>query len=94
MENKVLTKALIVSQLNENIGLSKSDCQIFFEYFIQIIANELKNHESVKIVNFGVFSIRKKNSRIGRNPRTKKEVVISKRTVVKFKASTTLLTKS
>ena len=47
----------------------------------------LKNKKDVKIVNFGIFKIRQKNERVGRNPKTRIEVIINKRNVVKFKAS-------
>ena len=88
---KVITKALFVNHLNETIGLSKRECQIFFETFIDIIIKSLKNKKDVKIVNFGVFKLKQKNERVGRNPKTKVEVMISKRNVVKFKSSEFLL---
>ena len=47
--------------------------------------------KDVKIVNFGIFKLRQKNERVGRNPKTKIEFKISKRNVVKFKASEFLL---
>lgn len=87
MKKKVVTKALVVSHLNENIGLSKRECQYFFESFIDIIYSEIKLKHDVKIVNFGNFKVNKKNARLGRNPKTKKEVMISERNVVKFKPS-------
>ena len=87
MSKDVITKAVVVNFLNESIGLSKRECLTFFENFIDIISNELKNKQNVKIVNFGVFSIKKKKPRIGRNPKTKEEVMISERNVVKFKPS-------
>ena len=49
-------------------------------------SNLIKN-KSVKISNFGTFSIRSKKSRIGRNPRTKENKTISERDVVLFKPS-------
>tara|TARA_B100001121_G_C18526429_1_gene543814 strand:+ start:280 stop:660 length:381 start_codon:yes stop_codon:yes gene_type:complete len=45
----------------------------------------------VKIHNFGTFTLRKKNSRIGRNPKTKEEVLINDRNVISFKASKNIL---
>ena len=52
MSKKVVTKALVVSHLNENIGLSKRECQFFLVSFLDVIFFELKNHNDVKIVNF------------------------------------------
>ena len=91
MKNNVLTKAAMVNYLNENIGLSKRECQVFFEAFINIISNELVKKKDVKIVNFGIFKVIKKKSRIGRNPKTKVEVMISERNVIKFRASNFLI---
>ena len=91
MQNKVLTKALVVNHLNENIGLSKRECQYFFESFLDIISSHLKTHSDVKIVNFGIFKVRNKRPRIGRNPKTKEEVMISERHVVTFKPSSFLI---
>ena len=94
MSKDVITKAVVVNFLNESIGLSKRECLNFFENFIDIISNELKNKQNVKIVNFGVFSIKEKKPRIGRNPKTKEEVMISERNVVKFKPSDLMVNQS
>ena len=91
MQKRVVTKSLIVNHLNESIGLSKRECQYFFEAFIDIIFSQIQSHEDVKIVNFGIFKVNEKNSRIGRNPKTKEEVMITKRHVVKFKSSNFLI---
>ena len=67
---KIISKAIFVNHLNETIGLSKRECQIFFETFIDILMKSLKNKKDVKIVNFGIFKLRQKNERVGRNPKT------------------------
>ena len=81
----------MVNFLNESIGLSKRECLNFFESFIEVISGELSKQNEVKIVNFGVFSVKKKKSRVGRNPKTMEEVMIEERYVVKFKPSDFLL---
>ena len=91
MDKNVLTKAKIVNYLNESIGLSKRECQFFFESFIDIIYSQLKSQKDVKIINFGIFKVKNKKPRIGRNPKTKQEVMISERNVVKFKPSNFLI---
>ena len=87
MTKNVLTKAIVVNHLNESIGLSKRECQYFFESLLDVISSQLKSHKDVKIVNFGIFRVKNKKSRIGRNPKTKEEVIISERNVVTFKSS-------
>ena len=91
MSLKVVTKANVVNHINESIGLSKRESQLFFETFLGIICENLKKKENVKIVNFGIFKLRQKSPRIGRNPRTKEEVMISARNVVTFKSSEILI---
>ena len=51
----------------------------------------MQNSNKVKIHNFGTFIVRNKKSRIGRNPKTKKEVMIDERKVISFKASKNVL---
>ncbi len=52
-----------------------------------ILVESLTEKGKVKISNFGTFILRHKKSRIARNPKTKKETIISERNVVLFKPS-------
>ena len=54
---------------------------------IEVIVSGLEKNNIVKIHNFGTFKLKKKNRRIGRNPKTKKEVMIEDRNVITFKIS-------
>lgn len=54
------------------------------------IKGTLARGEEVKITGFGVFQIRDKTSRIGRNPQTGETLVITPRRVVRFKTSAVL----
>ena len=56
------------------------------EHNMPLIKIQIKN-KKVKISNFGTFEIRHKKKRIGRNPKTKEEKIISERNVVLFKPS-------
>ena len=58
---------------------------------INIVISGLERDKKVKIHNFGTFTLNRKNSRIGRNPKTKEEYKISSRNVITFKASKILL---
>ena len=87
MTSKVVTKAVTVTHINESIGLSKRESKVFFESMLDLIVGSLKKKNEVKIVNFGIFRIRSKKTRVGRNPKTKVEVMISSRNVVTFKVS-------
>ena len=82
-----LTKKDLVNAVYMQVGFSKQISEKLIEEFFSIIIFNLANKKSVKISKFGTFSIRSKNSRIGRNPKTKEKKEISKRVVVLFKPS-------
>ena len=82
-----LTKKDILNSLYLQIGYSKKIIEVILEDFFNIIFDELKRNGKVKLTNFGTFSIRKKKSRIGRNPKTKEIKTISERNVVLFRPS-------
>ena len=85
------TREDIAESLHTDFGLTKKDCIIFVNDIIDIIIEGLKNEGYVKIHNFGSFKIKRKSSRIGRNPKTKEDVMIDERNVIAFKASKRLL---
>ena len=78
-----LTKKNLINSIYMQIGFSKN---IIDDLFFTII-KELKQEKVLKLSKFGTFSIRTKKSRVGRNPLTKEEKIISVRDVVLFKAS-------
>ena len=82
-----LTKKDIVNSLYMQIGFSKKLSENLLEDVLSNIIDNLKANKKVKISNFGTISIRKKKSRLGRNPKTKEKKIISERNVVLFKAS-------
>jgi integration host factor subunit alpha len=82
-----LTKKDLVNLVYMQIGFSKSISESLIDEFFSIIVSNLKKEKKVKISNFGTFSIRQKKLRIGRNPKTKEEKIISARNVVLFKPS-------
>ena len=69
------------------LGFSKQISESLIEDFFSLIILNLKRENKLKISKFGTFSIRKKKSRIGRNPKTKEKKKISERNVVLFKPS-------
>ena len=78
MKKKVLTKALIVDHLNESIGLSKRECQNFFENFLEILCDQLKSNNDVKIFgkeirNSGYNTIKSNIAVLGKKPYVYKE---------------------
>tara|TARA_B100001094_G_C17508165_1_gene474297 strand:- start:121 stop:426 length:306 start_codon:yes stop_codon:yes gene_type:complete len=85
------TREDIADSLHTDFGLTKKDCIIFVNDIIDIIIDGLKTNGYVKIHNFGSFRVIRKKSRIGRNPKTMEDVMISERNVLKFKPSRMIL---
>jgi integration host factor subunit alpha len=85
------TREDIAESLHTNFGLTKKDCLIFVNDIIDIIIEGLRTNGYVKIHNFGSFKVSRKKSRIGRNPKTMEDVMISERNVLKFKPSKIIL---
>ena len=82
-----LTKKDIVNALYMQIGYSKQISENLLEDTFELILESLIKHNKVKIAKFGTFILRKKPKRIGRNPKTKENKVISERKVILFKPS-------
>ena len=82
-----LTKKDLVNLIYMQLGFSKQISENLIDDFFQTIIENLHKEKTLKLSKFGTFSIRKKKSRVGRNPKTKVEAVISERNVVLFKPS-------
>tara|TARA_B100000242_G_C43006710_1_gene467882 strand:- start:459 stop:758 length:300 start_codon:yes stop_codon:yes gene_type:complete len=82
-----LTKRDLTNSIYMQLGFSKHISESLIDDFFSLILLNLKKEKIVKLSNFGTFTLRTKNSRIGRNPKTKEKKEISKRDVVLFKPS-------
>lgn len=87
MIKKNLTKKEIAEKINLKLGYSIEESKEFLDFIFQTIIKKVKLGEEVKIPELGNFSLVKKKERIGRNPKTGKSAIISRRKVVKYKAS-------
>ncbi len=69
------------------VGYSKNLSENLVEDVFEIILQNLIKYKKVKLSQFGTFILKKKNERIGRNPKTKESKIISERNVITFKPS-------
>jgi integration host factor subunit alpha len=81
MAGKTVTRADLCEAVYQKVGLSRTESASLVELVLK---------EIVKLSSFGSFVVRKKGQRIGRNPKTGKEVPISPRRVMVFKPSAIL----
>ena len=88
-----ITREDIAEFINQEFGLTKKDCNDLVNDIIEEIIDGLNEHKIVKIHNFGTFKLKRKNARLGRNPRTKEDVMIAPRNVISFLPSKHILKK-
>lgn len=91
MNQKTVTRAdLIEAVYRLSVALSRTQAREIFETTLEEICQTLIRGESVKLQSFGLFDVRWKRERVGRNPLTGEEVPITPRRVLVFKPSTLL----
>lgn len=71
-----MNKAELVGAVADRTGLSKKDSDKALTAAFEVITSTLQAGEKVQLVGFGVFDIKERAARIGRNPRTKEEIEI------------------
>jgi integration host factor subunit alpha len=90
-ERSHMTKADIVDIVYEKVGgFSKKEAIDIVETVFETAKTTLEKGDKLKISGFGNFVVRDKKARPGRNPQTGKEITISARRVLTFKASLVL----
>ncbi|MFQ5677906.1 MAG: HU family DNA-binding protein [Gemmatimonadota bacterium] len=84
-----MTKADLVEQVYEAIGpgITKKDCGAVVDAFLNAVKQALANEQHIEIRGFGTFKVRRRKSRMARNPRTGEPVRVPARTVPVFKPS-------
>lgn len=87
MSSPTLTRMDLSEAVFREVGLSRNESADLVESVLEHMSDALVRGESVKISSFGTFSVRSKNARMGRNPKTGDEVPITPRRVLTFRPS-------
>ncbi len=83
-----MNKSDLVQRLNDrNSLLSPGDIELTINNIINLISESLSQGERIEIRGFGSFSVRKRDKRIGRNPKTGKHISVEKKYHPYFRAS-------
>ena len=85
-----MNKAELISAVAEKTGLSKKDSEKALNATFDVIVASLEAGEKVQLVGFGVFDVKQREARIGRNPRTKESIEIPASRIPTFKAGKAL----
>lgn len=89
-EQATLTRADLSEAVYLEAGVMRPDAATLVDLVLEEVSNGIIEDGIVKISSFGTFTVRDKRERMGRNPKTGKQVPISPRRVLAFRASTTL----
>ncbi len=86
-EGKVssVTKKDIVMRVSNETNLTQIDVKKIVQRALDVILESLERGETVELRNFGVFKVKTRRGRVGRNPRTGEEVTVPEKKVVVFK---------
>ena len=87
---KNFTRNKLAERINVRLGYSKEEAKEFIEIFLNYIKVNINTKEAIKISKLASFKVINKKERIGRNPKTGKDAVISERKVVSCKFSKNL----
>ena len=80
-----MTKADLAAKV-AGTGMTKKQAAVAVDTVIDAIKGALAKGESVRLVGFGTFSVKKRKARVGRNPRTGEELKIKAKKVPVFSA--------
>ena len=87
MTERTVTRADLAEAVHKEVGLSRQDCAELVERTLELVVEALERGEEVKLSGFGVFQVRDKRARVGRNPKTGEPAAIDPRRVISFRAS-------
>ena len=81
-----MTKRDLVIRISQETGHNQQDVLVVIQKTLDYIAEALARNDTVELRNFGVFEVKIRKARVGRNPNSPEaDVRIPPRAVVKFK---------
>ncbi len=81
-----MNKSELVAAIADSAEITKADASRVLQALLDAVTTSLSKGESVSLTGFGNFSVSKRAARMGRNPRTGKDLKIAAKKVAKFKA--------
>ena len=85
-----MNKTELIAAVAAKTGLTKKDAEKVVNATIDTITESLVNGDKVNVSGFGIFDVKAREARVGRNPRTKETIQIPATKLPAFKASKTL----
>ena len=85
-----MNKTELIAAVASKAGLTKKDAERVVNATLETITESLVKGDKVNISGFGIFEVKNREARVGRNPRTKETIQIPGAKLPAFKASKTL----
>lgn len=85
-----MNKTELATAVAEKTGLTKKDAERIVAATLETITQTLQKGEKVQLSGFGIFEVKDRDARVGRNPHTKEAIQIPATRLPTFKASKTL----
>lgn len=85
-----MNKRELIDEISTKTGLTKRVSREIVDAVISTITDSLAREEKVTLVGFGIFQVRKRKAREGRNPQTGEAIQIPAKKVPKFRAGKNL----
>jgi integration host factor subunit alpha len=87
VQEQTLTRIEIINSFSKHLTISQNQSSFLMENILAQIFQALGQDNILKISSFGTFVVHEKKERIGRNPKTGKEAIISARKSISFRGS-------
>ena len=85
-----MNKTELIAAVAEKAGLTKKDAERVISATFETITASLAKGDKVQVSGFGIFEVKAREARVGRNPRTKETIQIPATKLPAFKASKSL----
>ena len=85
-----MNKTELIAAVAQNAGLTKKDAERVINATFEAISASLAKGDKVQVSGFGIFDVKTREARVGRNPRTKETIQIPASRQPIFKAAKAL----
>lgn len=85
-----MNKTELIAAVAEKTGTTKKDAERVINAAVETIVANLEKGDKTQISGFGIFEVKAREARVGRNPRTKEAIQIPATRLPVFKASKSL----
>ena len=85
-----MNKTELIAIAAEKSGMTKKDTERVLNAALDTVAATLASGSRVQLSGFGIFEVKEREARVGRNPRTKEAIEIPATRTPVFKASSAL----